>query len=134
MAEIRGVIAALAYNEIPLDRLEAARARVAELQDLLEGPRRSRWYDGDPLVIDTIDFAPGYISTMGERAGLPQSRRMRTVERISRAEDALTIETTHQDPTYYRKPIVVSIPYSLSDYELLEYGCTPEEASIVSPN
>ena len=92
------------------------------------------WYDGDTLVIDTIDFAPGYISTMGERAGLPQSRRMRTVERISRAEDALTIETTHQDPTYYRKPIVVSIPYTLSDYELLEYGCTPEEASIVSPN
>ena len=92
------------------------------------------WYDADTLVIDTIDFAPGYVSTMGERAGLPQSRRMRTVERISRSGDSLTIETTHQDPTYYRRPLVVSVPYTFSDYELLGYGCTPEEASIVSPN
>ncbi len=91
------------------------------------------WYDGDTLVIETVDVAPGYVSTMQEWAGMPQSRRMRTVERISRSGGDLTIETTHQDPMHYREPLVVSIPYSLRDLELLEYGCTPEEASVVAP-
>ena len=93
----------------------------------------SAWYDGDTLVIETVDFAPGYVSTMQEWAGMPQSRRMRTVERISRDGDVLIIETTHQDPTYYREPLVVRIPYAWSDYELLEYGCTPEDAAVVAP-
>ncbi|MDH3420251.1 MAG: hypothetical protein OEM78_12335 [Gammaproteobacteria bacterium] len=92
------------------------------------------WYDGDTLVIDTIDFAPGYVSTMQEWAGMPQSRRMHTVERISRDGDILTIETTHQDPAYYRKPLVVTIPYVRSDFELMEYGCIPEEARRVAPD
>ena len=96
--------------------------------------RSAAWYDGETLVIDTIEFAPGYVSTMQEWAGMPQSRRMRTVERISRSEDRLTIETTHQDPAYYREPLVVSVPYRLSDFELLDYGCTPEEASLVGPD
>ncbi len=130
----------LRYEWMDIDR------RVPLVDPLSDNPERSNieglpavgysmaWYDTDTLVIDTVDFAPGYVSTMSERAGLPQSRRMRTVERISRSGDRLTIETTHQDPTYYRKPLVVSVPYTLSDYELLEYGCTPEEASIVAPN
>ena len=96
--------------------------------------RSTAWYDGDTLVIDTIDFAPGYVSTMAEWAGMPQSVRMHTVERIGRDGDVLTIETTHQDPAYYREPLVVTIPYARSDYELLEYGCTPEDAAIVAPN
>jgi len=96
--------------------------------------RSAAWYDGETLVIDTIEFAPGYVSTMQEWAGMPQSQRMRTVERISRSEDQLTIETTHQDPAYYREPLVVSVPYRFSDFELLDYGCTPEEASLVGPD
>ena len=96
--------------------------------------RSTAWYDGDTLVIDSVDFAPGYVSTMAEWAGTPQSRKMHTVERISRDGDVLTIETTHLDPTYYRKPLVVTIPYSRSDFELLEYGCTPEDAAVVAPN
>ena len=96
--------------------------------------RSTAWYDGNTLVIDTVDFTPGYVSTMAEWAGMPQSMRMRTVERISRGSDVLTIETTHQDPAYYREPLVVTIPYAFSDYELLEYGCTPEDAAVVAPN
>ena len=91
------------------------------------------WYDGDTLVIDTVDFAPGYITTMVERAGMPQSRRMHTVERLRRTGDVLTIETTHVDPTYYRNPVVSTIRYRKTDFELMEYGCTPEDAAIVSP-
>ena len=91
------------------------------------------WYDGDTFVIDTVDFAPGYITTMVERAGMPQSRRMHTVERLHRSGDVLIIETTHVDPTYYRKPLVVSIEYRKTDWELMAYGCTPEDAAIVAP-
>ena len=64
---------------------------------------------------------------------MPQSSRMQTIERISRDGEALTIETTHVDPAYYREPLVVSIPYAWSDFELLEYGCTPEDAAVVAP-
>jgi len=92
------------------------------------------WYDGDTLVIETVDTAPGYVSTMQEWAGTPQSRRMRTVERIRLDGDILVIETTHQDPAYYRKPLVVTIPYVRSDFELMEYGCIPEEARRVAPD
>jgi hypothetical protein len=95
--------------------------------------RSVAWYDGDTLVIDTDDFAPGYVSTMQEWAGLPQSRRMRTVERLRRSGDILTIETTHVDPANYRKPLVTTIEYRKTDFELMEYGCTPEDAAIVAP-
>ncbi len=91
------------------------------------------WYDGDTLVIDTVDFAPGYITTMVERAGLPQSRRMHTVERFHRDADVLTIETTHFDPANYRTPVVSTIKYRKTDWEIMHYGCTPEEAAVVAP-
>ena len=95
--------------------------------------RSTAWYDGDALVIDTIDFAPGYVSTMEKWAGMPQSRRMHTVERLRRTGDVLAVETTHVDPAYYRKPLVVSIEYRKSEFELMEYGCTPEDAAVVAP-
>ena len=95
--------------------------------------RSSAWYDGDALVIETVDVAPGYVSTMEEWAGMPQSRRMHTIERLRRDGSTLTIETTHVDPAYYRKPIVVTIPYLRTDWELMEYGCSPEEAAVVAP-
>jgi len=91
------------------------------------------WYDGDTLVIDTVDFEPGYITTMVERAGMPQSRRMKTVERLRREGNVLTIETTHVDPANYRTPVVTTIRYRATDWELMEYGCTPEEAAVVAP-
>jgi hypothetical protein len=91
------------------------------------------WYDGDTLVIDTVDVAPGYITTMVELAGMPQSRRMHTVERLRRLGDVLTIETTHMDSANYRTPVISTIRYRATDWELMNYGCTPEEAAAVSP-
>jgi hypothetical protein len=91
------------------------------------------WYDGDALVIDTIDMTSGYVSTMVEYAGLPQSSRMHTVERLTREGDLLTIETTHIDPANYRKPFVVTQTYPRSDFEVLPYGCNPDDAAVVEP-
>ena len=120
-----------AFNDYDYARDDPERSHIEGMPAL---GRSTAWYDGSTLVIDTVDFASGYVSTMAEWAGMPQSVRMRTVERISRDSDVLTIETTHQDPAYYREPLVVTIPYARSDYELLEYGCTPEDAAVVAPN
>jgi len=95
--------------------------------------RYAAWYDGDALVIETVDVAPGYVSTMEKWAGLPQSRRMRTIERLTRSGDVLTIEITHVDPAMYRRPLVVTITYPRSKFELMEYNCSPEDAAVVAP-
>lgn len=95
--------------------------------------RYAAWYDGSALVIETIDVAPGYVSTMEKWAGLPQSRRMRTIERLTRLGDALTIDITHVDPAMYRRPLVVTITYPRSKFELMEYNCSPDDAAVVAP-
>ena len=95
--------------------------------------RSSAWYDGDALVIETVDIAPGWLATMEQWAGLPQSARMHTIERLRRSGNALSIEATHFDAAYYRKPVVVTIPYQRTDWELMPYGCSPEEAAVVAP-
>lgn len=91
------------------------------------------WYDGNALVIDTTNIEPGYVSTMQEWAGLPQSRMMRTVERFTRAGDLLTIQITHVDPANYRDPLVVTITYPRTRFELMNYGCNPDDASVTEP-
>lgn len=95
--------------------------------------RYAAWYDGDALVIETIDVADGYVSTMDKWAGLPQSRRMRTIERLTRSGDVLTIEITHVDPAIYRRPLAVTITYPRSTFKLMEYNCSPEDAAVVAP-
>ena len=91
------------------------------------------WYEGNTLVIDTIDAAAGYVSTIAERAGMPQSPRMHTVERLHREADRLVIETTYLDAANYRSPVVSTIRYLKTDWDLMPYGCIPEEAAVTSP-
>lgn len=120
-------------RHVPLVDPTAANIKRSNIPNMPALGYSAAWYDGDTLVIDTIDFAPGYVTTMEERAGMPQSRRMHTVERLRRSGDTLTIETTHTDSAYYRKPLVTTITYRKTDWELMEYGCTPEDAAVVSP-
>jgi hypothetical protein len=58
---------------------------------------------------------------------------MHTVERFHRDADVLTIETTHFDSANYRTPVVSTIKYRKTDWEIMKYGCTPEEAAVVAP-
>jgi hypothetical protein len=112
--------AARARRSIPIPNMPALGTSVA-------------WYDGDALVIETRDVGPGYVSTMEEWAGLPQSRMMRTIERFTREGDLLTIQITHVDPAMYRDPLIVTITYPRTTFELMNYGCNPEDASVVEP-
>jgi len=107
--------------------------RSAPIKGMPSLGRSAAWYDGDTLVIETVDIAAGWLATMEQWAGLPQSRRMHTMERLRRSGSALTIEVTHFDPSYYRKPFVTTIPYQRTNWELMHYGCAPEEAAVVAP-
>ena len=86
-------------------------------------------YDGDALVIDTVDLRAGILDTLGA-PGLVQSDQMRTQERFIPNGNRMTIAVTHYDPVYYAKPLVVTFTYQrLPGGEILPWDCTPEKAS-----
>ena len=43
------------------------------------------------------------------------------------------VKTTHFDPANYRTPVISKITYQKTDWDIMKYGCTPEEASVVGP-
>ena len=67
-------------------------------------------YDGEELVVETVDVEAGYLDTLGF-AGLPQSAQMRTEERFKPDGDRLTVVVTHYDPVYYTKPMVMTYEF-----------------------
>jgi hypothetical protein len=85
-------------------------------------------YDGEELVVDTVDVEAGYLDTLGF-PGLPQSAQMRTEERFIPNGDRLNVIVTHHDPVYYTKPMVVTYDFVRVDTEIMEWGCTIEGAS-----
>jgi hypothetical protein len=120
-------------RNIPLsDPLDPAPKRVRIPKQPALGASAA-WYEGDTLVIDTIDAAPGFVSTIAENAGMPQSVRMHTVERVHREGDRLVIETTYLDPANYRASVTSTIRYLKTDWDLMPYGCIPEEAAVTTP-
>jgi hypothetical protein len=121
-------------RRIPIVDPTASNAKRANITGMPGLGYSAAWYDGNTLVIDTNNIEPGYVSTMQEWAGLPQSRMMRTIERISLANaNLLDIQITHVDPANYRDPLVVNITYPRTTFELMNYGCNPEDASVVEP-
>jgi hypothetical protein len=86
-------------------------------------------YEGDVLVIDTVDQKAGILDTLGA-PGLVQSDQMRTEERFIANGNRLTIVATHHDPVYYAKPLVVTFTYQkLPGGEILPWDCVPEKAN-----
>lgn len=85
-------------------------------------------YEGEDLVIDTVDAEAGYLDTLGF-AGLPQSAEMRTEERFTPAGNRLTVVVTHYDPVYYTKPMVMTYEFLRVDTQIMEWGCTLEGAN-----
>jgi len=93
------------------------------------------WYDGDTLVIHTNGYGneARVLSTIRQWAGLHQSPLMTTVERYTRQGDTLDLEITHFDPVMYREPLVVGYTLDLEkEFEVMHYGCDPEDAAINS--
>ena len=85
-------------------------------------------YEGEELLIDTVDVEAGYLDTLG-LAGLPQSAEMRTEERFVPAGDRLKVVVTHHDPVFYVKPMVMTYDFVRVDTQIMPWGCTLEGAN-----
>jgi hypothetical protein len=86
-------------------------------------------YEGETLVVETVDGAAGVHDTLG-MPGLPQSDQMRTVERFVANGSTMKIAVTHVDPVFYTKPYVATFSYlRLPGGKILPWDCTPEEAN-----
>ena len=84
-------------------------------------------YEGETLVVDTAGQEAGVLDTVAD-PGLPQSEQMRTQERFTADGDRMQVVVTHHDPVNYTTPLVVRFNYVRLDSEILEWGCTVEEA------
>jgi hypothetical protein len=80
------------------------------------GDSRGHW-DGETLVVDTIDFSPEYTFR-------GSSTQLHLVERLTRiAEDTIQYSYTVDDPTVWTAPWTASFPMHKSDSPIYEYAC-----------
>ena len=80
------------------------------------GDSRGRW-DGNTLVIDTVNFSP-----KGNFMGSAQNLHL--VERLTRvAPDTITYAMTLRDDTTWTKPWSAEMPLKLTNQMLYESGC-----------
>ena len=80
------------------------------------GDSRGRW-DGNTLVVETTNFAPGS-NFMGA------TDRLRLVERFTRAAaDRIEYTMTIDDPTTWSKPWTATIPLKQTREHLYEFAC-----------
>jgi hypothetical protein len=114
------------HRRVPLDgALASAPPTVADHPHMGRSIGR---YDGETLVVDTVDIAAGYLDTLGF-AGLPQSAQMRTEEKFIPGGDRLRVVVTHHDAVYYTGPMVMTYDFVRVDTKIMEWGCTLEGAN-----
>ncbi|MDE0373635.1 MAG: hypothetical protein OXI73_13980, partial [Rhodospirillales bacterium] len=83
------------------------------------------WYEEDALVIETVGYAPGYITTLLRY--IPQSEALRSIERVYRDdEDRLVVDIRYVDPITLAAPLDSRNRYLRSDFGMTVYGCIPD--------
>jgi len=83
------------------------------------------WYEDDVLVIETVGYAPGYITTLLRY--IPQSEALRSIERVHRDdEDRLVVDIRYVDPITLTAPLESRNRYLRSDFDMTVYGCIPD--------
>ena len=82
------------------------------------------WYEDDALMVETVGYARGYITTLLRFP--PHSEALRSLERIYRdEEDRLVVETTYVDPIIYQQPLTSTNRYLRTEFPFTVYGCVP---------
>jgi hypothetical protein len=102
------------------------------------GPRTSLGhsigrFEGDTLVIETANYAPGVINQYVEQAGQPtrgllHSAALTTVERLrlDASRQRLVIEITLKDPVFFTREFdPATLEYAPSDLKLEPFQCSP---------
>src|SRR5262245_11928441 len=103
------------------------------------GPRSSLGHsighmDGDTLVIETANFAPGVLNQYVEMAGQPtrgllHSAALTSVERLhlDAARQRLVVEIDQTDADFFKQPFPRgTMEYSASDLKIEPFNCSPE--------
>lgn len=103
------------------------------------GPRTSLGhsigrFEGDTLVIETANFAPGVLSQYVEQAGQPtrgmlHSAALTAVERVrlDAARQRLVVEISLKDPEFFTRDFDPAVfEYAPSDLKIEPFNCTPE--------
>ena len=85
------------------------------------GDSIGKW-EGDTLVVDTIDFND---KTLIDRVGRPHSDALHLVERIRRIDrDSMEVDFTVDDPKAYTKPWGAKLVFELKpDWKIMEQVC-----------
>ncbi len=85
------------------------------------GDSRGHW-EGDTLVVDTINFTNNGTGTIGLRVAMDENLHL--MERFTRRDaKTLVYEFTVDDPTVWTKPWTASVPMTKSDEPIYEYAC-----------
>ena len=85
------------------------------------GDSRGHW-EGDTLVIDTVNFKEGGTGTIGLR--VTTDEKLHLIEKFTRRDaKTLVYEFTVDDPTIWTKPWTASVPMTKSDEPIYEYAC-----------
>jgi len=80
------------------------------------------YFDGDKLIIETRNHAPGYIRTS---RGVPQSESTVSTEVLWRQGDQLRLRQTYVDETLFEVPFVIDYAFErIDETELPLYECT----------
>ena len=90
--------------------------------------------DGDTLVIDTANYAPGVLNQYVEQPGQPtrgllHSAALRAVERVrlDAARQRLVVEVDLVDADFFSQPFPrVTYEYAPSDLRIEPFNCSPE--------
>jgi hypothetical protein len=91
-------------------------------------------FEGDTLVIETSNYAPGVLNQYVEQAGQPtrgllHSAALTTVERLrlDAARQRLVVEFALKDPEFFTREFDPStLEFAPSDLKLEPFKCTPE--------
>jgi hypothetical protein len=90
--------------------------------------------EGDTLVIETANFAPGVLNQYVEQPGQPtkgllHSAAFTAVERIhlDASRQRLIVEVDQSDPEYFKQPFArATTEYAPSELKIEPFNCTPE--------
>ncbi len=88
------------------------------------------WWEGDTLVVDTVDFAD-HRSPYGSGTGIPSGAQKHVVERYNLGDDGshALIAIVLEDSEYLAEPVTAQFVWRYSPHlEMLRLGCDKEVA------
>jgi len=88
------------------------------------------WWEGDTLVVDTVNYE---YNPTGNRSGVPGGPQKHSIETYQLSEDGkqLLVDWVIDDPEYMLEPMTGGIVWDYApDRELMPFGCNPDNARL----